>query len=378
MTLDQSRAGASDEIGSSRFFSTLSPFWNELVDEAARLELDDVGVAPSGAARTYEIFAQRVREGYCDGLSYLTNRVEEHQSPDSVLPEALSIIVVALSERRVRDESQRATESLFNAPELQSLKDAPRGAVSGYATCLDYHDLLRKRLRALGRFLASRFPGAKTRAAVDTAPLLEKDWAVAAGLGFCGLHSLTIHPELGSRFFLGELLVSVPFQDLVGVASAEEYLKARNEWRLARGKRVFDAEKSAAKCQTCRRCVLACPTNAILGDRTLDSRRCLNYWTIENRDEIPDDIAQSLDGRLFGCDLCQRVCPHNANVESAETRDLPLDAVERLDEATFRRLFKKTPIFRARAEGLKRVAARLQDAANEGTEKREGDDRQGQ
>ena len=121
------------------------------------------------------------------------------------------------------------------------------------------------------------------------------------------------------------------------------------------GRHVFERDR----CVLCGDCAKVCPTNALADDRTLDARKCLNYWTIENRDEIPQEIAQKLDGRLFGCDLCQRVCPHNAAIETAEERELPLDAVERLDETTFRRLFKKTPIFRARVEGLKRVAENL-------------------
>lgn len=371
MAFDQRKSSVSSDVGKNRVggnasflgSSKLSAFYFELVHEVESLELDDVGVAPAADARAFDVFKERVRLGYCAGMSYLTEHVEARRSPRSILPDARSLIVVALSESRLRDESRVATDALFNAPELQPTR-APcatrYGSVSGYATCLDYHDVLRKRLKALGRFLHSRFPQASVRTAVDCAPLLEKYWAVEAGLGFCGLNSLTIHPRLGSRFFLGELVTSIPFEDLCGVSTTEEYFKSLNEERIKRGERVFDKTQAMTTCLSCRRCVDACPTNALPGDRTLDARRCLNYWTIENRDEIPDDIARLLDGKLFGCDLCQRVCPHNAQVEAANPRELPLDAVERLDEDAFRRLFKKTPIFRAHVEGLKRVAEKLQ------------------
>ena len=369
--------GSTTDGGNASFFSALAPFYFELEREIQTIGLDDFGVAPVDDAKTFPIFVERIRQGRHAGMTYLEENVEARKSPKSALPEARSIIVVALAEKRLCDESRDATTALFNAPELQSSdppSDRERGAISGYATCLDYHDVMKSRLRALGRFVVERFPNALTRAVVDTAPLLEKDWAVAAGLGFCGLNSLVVNPRLGSRFFLGELLVSVPFEELVGVKTSEEYLKARDEIRVAKGEKSFNAEAAARRCLSCRRCVQACPTNALPGDRTLDARRCLNYWTIENRSEIPEDIARSLEGRLFGCDLCQRVCPNNATIETATERELPLDAVERLDEATFRRLFKKTPIFRARVEGLKRVAESLrrEKDGNKNEEKSDG------
>lgn len=362
------RAESFDATGNASFISTLSPFYLEFEREAAKLGLDDVGAAPVADAKTFSIFSERVKMGYCADMSYMTENVEARRSPTSVMADAQTIVVAALSESRLRDESREATAALFSAPELQTRDGASEdGAIVGYATCLDYHDALRKRLKALARFILANFPGAKVRVAVDAAPLLEKDWAVAAGLGFCGLNTLTISPKLGSRFFLGEALVSIPFEEFVGLKTPEEYLSARRAARVARGEPTFDAQTEARKCLACRRCVDACPTDALPGDRTLDARRCLNYWTIENRGEIPDDIGKALAGRLFGCDLCQRVCPRNARIDAAAPRELPLDAVERLDEATFRRLFKKTPIFRAHVEGLRRVARKLRRSDDEGT-----------
>lgn len=341
------------------------PLFYELRALTRELGLAAFGLAPAGDAPTFDVFLKRVQEGYCANLPYLSDEPEKRRSPRSVLPGVKTVIAVALSEKRLREESATAADALLNAPELRSSdadaqpSDARRGAVLGYATCLDYHDVLRKKLKELAAFIKKRFPDAATRATVDTAPLLEKDWASAAGLGFVGLNSLLVAPGFGSRVFLGELLVSVPFETLSGYSTQADYLAARTALRASEGEKTFDYEKARDACLTCRRCLDACPTEAIVGARTIDSRRCLNYWTIENRGEIPDDIAQKLDGRLFGCDLCQQVCPWNAEVDRAAPRQLPLDAVERLDDATFRKLFKKTPIFRATVDGLKRVSCAL-------------------
>ena len=323
------------------------PVFYELRALALELGLAALGLAPAGDAASFDVFLKRVREGYCANLAYLTDEPEKRRSPRSVLPGVKTVVAVALSEKRLREESATAADALLNAPELRGSDADAQPSV------------LRKKLKALAAFFKERFPDAATRIAVDTAPLLEKDWASAAGLGFVGLNSLLVAPGFGSRVFLGELLVSVPFETLSGYSTQADYLAARTALRASEGEKTFDYEKARDACLTCRRCLDACPTEAIVGDRTIDSRRCLNYWTIENRDEIPDDIAQKLDGRLFGCDLCQQVCPWNADVDRAAPRELPLDAVERLDDATFRKLFKKTPIFRATVDGLKRVSSAL-------------------
>lgn len=346
--------------------------WFEAADDAG---LDALGFAPVGPAATFDLFAARVRRGDCAGLPYLEENVDARRDPRSVLPSAQTLAVVALSERRLRAESTAATQTLaaeiaqiaelnrlgqLNQPAESSPLSASAektrltGAVVPYAVCLDYHDVLKRKLKRLRAFFLDRFPNAEARAAVDTAPLLEKDWAVRAGIGFCGLHSLVVSPRLGSRLFLGELLLSTSFAETTGFATPEALRDALGS---------TDANVAAAeRCVRCRRCVDACPTGAIPGDRTLIANRCLNFWTIENRAALPDEIAQKLDGRLFGCDLCQRVCPWNASEKNAAPLDVPLGAVDALDDAEFRRLFKKTPIFRARLDGLQRTADALRSS----------------
>ena len=360
----------------------LSPFYGELAVAVEEAGFDDFTLAPVEDSPFYETFLERARLGLFGGLKYLTESPQTRRSPKSVLASAQTIIIVALSERRLCEESRAATQALRDAPALQpqNASDAATGAISGYASCLDYHEIVRKGLKKLLKFCASKRPQDESRAVVDTAPLLEKSWARKAGLGFCGLHTLIVHPRLGSRFFLGEALVSTPFEELVGAASLDEFLIARARLQ---GRSTFDVEAAERACEKCRRCVNACPTRALRGDRSLDVSRCLNYWTIESREEIPEDVASALGGRLFGCDLCQRVCPWNEGATSAPPWQASLDAVERLDDATFRKLFRKTPVFRARLEGLQRAARALRrnaqkrddDASGEETSKKKPGDR---
>ncbi len=335
------------------------PFLFELQKKARELGFDDLSLTPVGEARTFDIFAERVRRGNFCGLSYLTSNVEARRSPLSVLPDAKTIVAVALSEEKIYEESREFISSIYEKDFALVDQRFPTGSIVGYATCLDYHDVIKRRLKRLASFICARWTRASVRSVVDTAPLLEKDWASSSGLGFCGLHSLVIHRRLGTRFFLGELLLSVPFSEITGGATLEESIDKLESSRCAEDARPFDAESAFQQCLSCRLCLEACPTGAILGDRTLDARRCLNYWTIENHADIPSDIARSLDGRLFGCDLCQQVCPWNRDVFHAPNRDVPLDAIESLDAETFRRTFKKTPVFRATLEGIQRTARNL-------------------
>jgi len=334
----------------------LAPFFFELRQKSKELGLDDLSLVPVGEARTFPIFLERVRRGCCDGLPYLVSNLEARRSPLSVLPDAQTLIVVALSEKRVYEESKETTDSIYNDSALDVSFPSPSGKIVGYATNLDYHDVLKRRLKQLGAFLRERWQNASIRAVVDTAPLLEKDWATSSGLGFCGLHSLVIHRNLGTRFFLGELLVSIPFFELSGVETSEEFLAELQPLRRREEPRQVDVKSASDACLACRSCVDACPTRALSGDRTLDARRCINFWTIENRETIPSEIATKLDGKLFGCDLCQQVCPWNNGVFHSPQQEVALEAIENLDEATFRRLFKKTPLFRATLAGLRQTA----------------------
>jgi epoxyqueuosine reductase len=168
-------------------------------------------------------------------------------------------------------------------PEL--VPERGRVVVARYARRKDYHKVIKARLVRLGRFVAERAPGAQWRAACDTAPVLEKELAQRAGLGWIGKNTMLIRPDLGSWFFIGEVLTDLAL--------------------------AVDAPFTTDHCGSCTRCLEACPTDAFVRPRVLDATRCISYVTIEQRGEIPGAVAERLNGWAFGCDICNEVCPWN-------------------------------------------------------------------
>ncbi|MCF0234765.1 MAG: DUF1730 domain-containing protein, partial [Thermoguttaceae bacterium] len=208
--------------------SRFSLFYRKLAADADALGFDDFGVVPAGEAATFPLFDRAVKAGQTAGLDYLEADVETRRHPRSVLPSVAAMIIVVISQKRLRDVSTAKRAEILDAfgrPDAA----APRGAIVDYALGVDYHEVARAALKRVQAEHRKFFPDDVSRAAADTAPILEKDWATRADLGICGLNSLTIHPRFGSRFFLGELLVSTPFQTLTGFASPEELAAARAE-----------------------------------------------------------------------------------------------------------------------------------------------------
>ena len=161
-----------------------------------------------------------------------------------------------------------------------------RGYIAAYARGHDYHMVIPERLKKLGAFIETQVGSALSyRYYTDTGPLLERDLAQRAGLGWIGKNTCLINPRFGSYFLLAEILLGIELEP--------------------------DTPFTADRCGTCSRCISACPTGCILPDRTIDARRCLSYLTIENKDEIPLDLRPKLGNRVFGCDICQQVCPWN-------------------------------------------------------------------
>ena len=196
-----------------------------------------------------------------------------------------------------------------------------------------------RRLSDLSRRIESEFRGAKTRWYVDTGPVLERELAAASGLGAVGKNTCLLHPEAGSWFFLGQILTSLDLEPL--------------------------DQPLADQCGSCNRCLQACPTGALQSAYELDANLCISYWTIEHRGEIPAEMRPLLGDWVFGCDVCQEVCPHNEGALPAsepdfdlrgERRQLSLGALLRLDTEGYRRLFRGSPMKRAKERGLKRNA----------------------
>lgn len=304
-----------DRIGAARRVKTLA--------REAGFEL--AGVATLGPATTAAAYRRWLEEGQQAGMAWMARNVDLRADPRGLLPGARSALVVGLRYAPHRDEGELPAESFW------------RG-VARYARGRDYHELLRERLAAVALAVAAEFPASASRICVDTAPLLERELAARAGLGAIGKNTNLLHPEFGSWFLLGELLLTLD---------------------LAADTPLADL------CGNCSRCLDACPTGALPAPYRLDANRCLSYWTIEHRGDIPAQFHEHLARWHFGCDICQEVCPWNASAPevddvslapSFESRTLTLREIAALDEAGYRERFRGSALRRARLEGLRRNA----------------------
>ena len=246
----------------------------ELTRDLKRRALDEgfdlVGVAAAGPARTASALERWLDAGMHGEMAYMTRTRKVREDPSALLPDCQSVIAVAMSYRSSQPDS-----SSFSAAD-------GRVWVSRYAWGRDYHRILKKALVKLGRWLERRRPGISWRACVDTAPILEREWAANAGLGWIGKNTLLLNRKLGSELFLGVLLTDL---ELLPDSLRPEH------------------------CGTCTACLDACPTQAFVEPLVLDARRCIGYLTVEHRSEIPEDLRSELGSMIAGCDICQEVCP---------------------------------------------------------------------
>jgi epoxyqueuosine reductase len=291
---------------------------------AAELGFDLVGITRLGPASTYEAFARWLERGYAGEMTYLPRGAEKRRDTTLPFAGARSAIVVALD---------------YGGKQ-------PAGPIARYARGDDYHDLMIERLAGLHRWLAGECgrPVAG-KAYVDTGPILERDLAQKAGLGWFGKNTMLINPTRGSFFFLGALLVDLELEP--------------------------DAPFETDRCGTCTRCLDACPTGALVEPRVMDATRCISYLTIEHRSEIEPALQRSIGDLLYGCDICQDVCPYNVKFaeelkvpefaprQSLASNDGPTIAREILamDDEAYRLAFQGSPMKRARRTGLARNAA---------------------
>lgn len=288
--------------------------------QAYGLGFDLVGIARLGRAGTWPRFEEWLSHGYHGDMAWLRRDAILRKDARSPKRGARSAIVVAL------DYGGRQ----------------PPGTLARYARGRDYHDVMKSRLHKLLAWVVSeagrRVSG---RPYVDSGPILERDLARLAGLGWFGKNTMLIHPRQGSFFFLGALFVELELEP--------------------------DAPFEEEHCGTCRRCIDACPTSAIIADGVLDATRCISYLTIENRGSIPVGLREAIGELVYGCDICQDVCPWNVRF-AREARDPELtqgvmdpspDPVQLLgmDEAAFHKRFGGTAVTRVRRPGLVRNAA---------------------
>ncbi len=300
--------------------------------QAHRLGFDLVGIIPARLPATMHRYRAWLQRRFHGTMAYLArpDAVTRREDLARTLPGVRSVIVVGAN--------------YHTAPLPPLLRDDPaRGVVASYAWGADYHERLLPRLRELGAFVSSQ-TGIEIacRAYIDTGPILERELGAQAGLGFVGRNTSLIHPRLGSWFFLGELLLGIdlPAPEPVPVQGT---------------------------CGRCTRCLDACPTAALVAPYILDARRCISYLTIELKGPIPGDLRPDLGNRIFGCDICQEVCPWNrrfarpaADVAQSPGPDVmapPLLDLMALDDDGFRQRFGASAVARAKRRGLLRNVA---------------------
>lgn len=269
------------------------------------------GDIPDAANR----LADYVSAGRHGQMGWMAERMNWRGNPEALWPEAQSVIMLAESYTPQHDP--RAV-----------LNQVDRGAISVYAQNRDYHDIVKKRLKRVGRWLIEQEKSAEIKVFVDTAPVMEKPLAAAAGLGWQGKHTNLVSRQLGSWFFLGAIFTTVELD--VDVAEDDH-------------------------CGSCRLCQDVCPTSAFPAPYQLDARRCISYLTIEHKGPIDENLRPALGNRIYGCDDCLAVCPWNKFAGAAqEIRYLArpellapdLAELSRLDDAGFRELFRQSPVKR--------------------------------
>lgn len=323
---------------------------------ALELGFDLVGIAPAGRARHAEAYAVWAHAGWAAEMSYMVRDVGRRQDITEWLPGTKSVVVVGLS----YDDGE---------PASGVLNDPSRGRFARYAWGNDYHESMRPALDGLAGFIRQTCgEAAEPRVAVDTAPVLERDLAASAGLGFVGRNACLIHPVLGSYLFLAEIFVGVELgYDCPAVADGAEltWIVADGSCSTLAGGRAGGMVKGT--CGECRRCLDACPTGALMAPYRLDARRCIAYQTIENKCSIPAGLRSLVGNWIFGCDICQMACPWTRRYGRARGVTVFPGDVDRvapdlmglmaLSEADFAVRFRGTPVWRARRQGLLRNVA---------------------
>ena len=300
----------------------------EIIAEAFDLGYVICGFSAAQTPRGYDHYLRWLEAGYQAEMSYMSrpNAIAARESPEALLAGCQTVISLAMAYRPFK-------------PGAAEERVALRGKIAAYATYLDYHEIMTRSLNALVARLES-LSGFATFIAVDTAPILEKEFAATGGLGMIGRNSLLTNPVYGSWLLLGEILTTVKIES--------------------------DLETAEIDCQHCQRCVMACPTKAILPDRSIDARRCLSYLTIEHRGAIPENFRELMGNRIFGCDACQIACPYNRDLKGVPSPDFRESFIDngydlitalRWSEAEFKERFANTPVLRCRHAGWRRNVA---------------------
>ena len=313
--------------------SNIADLTRRIRDSGIELGFDVLKIAPAISPPGYHPLIEWLSNGYHADMDWIERRQAAYKHPNGVLQNTRSVIVVAL-----------------NYHNEDSLDGEFR--ISRYAHgSVDYHSVLRNRLKSLTRIMRDVAPQEITRAVVDTAPLLERDFARLAGIGWYGKNTMLISREIGSWFFLGAILTTAELE--------------------------YDTPFKKDYCGSCDACLQACPTNAFPEPGVLDANRCISYLTIERRTKpVDESLRAGMGNWVFGCDVCQEVCPWNRFAPSQsspefhlrdELRSISLETLLRLDDREFQKLFKGTPLERTGRDAIVRNAAIAAGNQNKGS-----------
>ena len=298
---------------------------NEIVTQKAKsIGFDLVGFAKfEKLENEVEKLEDWLKLGYQSGMSYMERNIDKRKDVSQILPNAKSIISLTLNYYTEHQHSQ----------------DKNFGKVSRYAWGKDYHLIIWEMLENLEEELCNIDTEFRGKSYVDTGPMMDKVWAVKSGIGWMGKHSNIINRDYGSWFFIANIITNTEF----------DY-----------------AEQIPDFCGSCTACIDACPTDAIVSDYVVDSNKCISYLTIENKEDIPQELNGKFDGWLFGCDICQDVCPWNIKFSEPtfvkdfhpknENIEIELKEIDTMDNKDFKERFSGTPISRTKLKGLKRNA----------------------
>lgn len=292
----------------------------ELLRRAVAVGFDSCRIAPAAAPRHREQFHAWLDSGFAAEMDWIARGAEKRSDPQKVLPGARSVIVLALNYwQGDKEKEERGRES---------------GRIARYAWGDDYHEIVENKLRELDRYLSAA--GGRQKFYVDTGPVLERDFAAEAGVGWHGKSTMLLNRELGTWFFLAEIFTTLELPP---------------------------DPPQVARCGSCTRCIDACPTGAITAPHRLDSRRCISYLTIELKGSIPVELRPMIGDRIYGCDDCLDACPWNRFAQvSRESAFSARTAVAQmrlrdfltLDEEQFRNMFRGSPIRRTKRRGFLR------------------------
>jgi epoxyqueuosine reductase len=290
-------------------------------NEALRLGFSACGFAKVEALpEDAKILSEWLKKSHHAGMQYMENYFEKRTNPGLLVPGSKSVISLLLN---------------YYSNKKQKDLDAP--LISKYAYGVDYHFVMKAKMKSLYAFINENFGPIDGRVFVDSAPVLDRVWAKKAGLGWIGKHSNLINRELGSFVFIGELIIDLELD--------------------------YNKIPESDFCGDCTICIDACPTEAILDNRTLDSKKCISYLTIENRKEIPEEFKGRMENRAFGCDICQDVCPWNRKaiqntidlfVPKKRLLEMKKPEWSTLSKEDFNKLFKNSAVKRAGYSGLQR------------------------